>query len=56
MLAEGGLFSKNYQYLMSYRAIAFFYQVRDSVAVAELVTAGPDLGSRKSTRLTQEIS
>jgi hypothetical protein len=25
VLAEDGLFSKNYQYLMSYKGIAFFY-------------------------------
>jgi hypothetical protein len=43
VLAEGGLFSKNYQYLMSYKGIAFFTKSSDPLTLpngAELVTAG----------------
>jgi hypothetical protein len=43
LLAEGGLFSKNYQYLMSYKGIAFFTKSGTPLPLpgrAELVTAG----------------
>jgi hypothetical protein len=43
VLAEGGLFSKNYQYLMSYKGIAFFTKSGTPLPLpggAELVTAG----------------
>jgi hypothetical protein len=41
--AEGGIFSKNYQYLMSYKGIAFFTKSATPLPLpggAELVTAG----------------
>ena len=42
VIAEGGLFSKNYQYLMSYKGLAFF--TKSSIALqlpadAQLVSA-----------------
>ena len=42
VIAEGGLFGKNYQYLMSYKGLAFF--TKSSIALqlpadAQLVTA-----------------
>jgi hypothetical protein len=43
VFAEGGLFTKNYQYLMSYKGIAFFTKSSDFLPLpsgAELVTAG----------------
>ena len=43
VLAEGGLFSKSYQYLTSYNGIAFFTKSRAPLPLpdgAELVTAG----------------
>jgi hypothetical protein len=43
VFAEGGLFRKNYQYLMSYKGIAFFTKSSDPLPLAggaELVTAG----------------
>ncbi len=43
VVAEGGLFSKNYQYLMSYKGIAFFTKSGTPLSLpggAELVTAG----------------
>jgi hypothetical protein len=43
VVAEGGLFSKNYQYLMSYKGIAFFTKSATPLTLpvgTELVTAG----------------
>jgi len=43
VLAEGGIFNKNYQYLMSYKGIAFFTKSSDPLPLpggTELVTAG----------------
>jgi hypothetical protein len=43
VVAEGGLFSKNYQYLMSYKGLAFFTKSCAPLPLpggAELVTAG----------------
>jgi hypothetical protein len=43
VLAQGGLFKKNYQYLTSYKGIAFFTKSETPMqlpAGAELVTAG----------------
>jgi len=42
VISEGGLFSKNYQYLMSYKGLAFFTKAPaplDLPAGAEVVTA-----------------
>jgi hypothetical protein len=41
--AEGGIFSRNYQYLMSYKGLTFFTKSSDPVPLppdVELVTAG----------------
>ena len=43
VLAEGGFFNKNYQYLMSYKGIAFFTKSATPLPLpggAELVRAG----------------
>lgn len=43
VLAEGGIFGKTYQYLMSYKGLAFFTKSRAPLSLpngAELVTAG----------------
>jgi len=43
IVAEGGIFSSNYQYLVSYKGFAFFTKSNTEVllpADAELVTAG----------------
>jgi hypothetical protein len=43
VVAEGGLFSKNYQYLMSYKGLTFFTKSSAILALpasAELVKAG----------------
>jgi len=43
VVAEGGFFSKNYQYLMSYKRLVFFTRSRDPLPLpggAELVNAG----------------
>jgi hypothetical protein len=43
VVAEGGLFSKNYQYLMSYKGLAFFTKSSTALPLpggAEVVTAG----------------
>jgi hypothetical protein len=43
VVAEGGIFGKNYQYLMSYKGLTFFTKSRAPLPLpggAELVTAG----------------
>ena len=43
VIAEGGLFGKSYQYLMSYKGLTFFTKTRTALTMpsgAELVTAG----------------
>ena len=43
VIAEGGIFKTNYQYLMSYKGIAFFTKSSTALTLpagAEVVTAG----------------
>jgi hypothetical protein len=43
VIAEGGLFSKNFQYLMSFKGLAFFTKSANPLALpsgAEVVSAG----------------
>jgi hypothetical protein len=43
VVAQGGLFRKNYQYLMAYRGLTFYTKSTDPLPLpssAELVTAG----------------
>jgi hypothetical protein len=43
VVAEGGFFAKNFQYLMSYKGLAFFTKSDNALALppaAEVVTAG----------------
>ncbi len=43
VIAEGGLFRKNFQYLVSYKGLAFFTKSADALALpsgAEVVNAG----------------
>jgi hypothetical protein len=42
VIAEGGLFGKTYQYMMSYKGLAFFTKSKDALSLpqgAEVVTA-----------------